>query len=130
MPTTRTPPAAIETPDERPELFTHLDLPHTDDKPVESAYQPLQAWLLSGCLIPHLNQLHPKGDYFIGTDTGIYWKLTRPREAGCRAPDWYFIPNVPRTLDGLLRRSYVLWREIEAPQLVMEFISGDGAEER
>jgi len=88
---------------------THLDLPHTDDRPVESTSQPLQSMLLTSCLTPVLEQLHPNGDFFIGADTGIYWRMTKPPERGCRAPDWFFVADVPRLLDGVLRKSYVLW---------------------
>lgn len=47
-----------------------------------------------------------------------------------KAPDWFFVPNAPRLLDGQMRRSYVLWREGGGPLLVLEYVSGDGAEER
>jgi hypothetical protein len=40
------------------------------------------------------------------------------------------VPNVPPTLDGAIRRSYVLWREFIAPLIILEFVSGDGREER
>ena len=40
------------------------------------------------------------------------------------------MPNVPPTLDGKGRRSYVLWKEIIAPLIAIEFVSGDGSEER
>jgi Uma2 family endonuclease len=33
-------------------------------------------------------------------------------------------------LDGERRRSYVLWKEIIAPLIAIEFVSGDGTEER
>ena len=123
MPITRTPPFQIEMPthldlagsNDIPPLPTHLDLPDSDGIPVENAYHTSQAMILTGSLTPLLDRLHPKGDYFIGADSGIYWQLTRPREAGCRAPDWFYVPNVPRLLDGRIRRSYVMWQEPEAP---------------
>ncbi|WP_026087708.1 Uma2 family endonuclease, partial [Chlorogloeopsis fritschii] len=61
---------------------------------------------------------------------GIYWRLTDPPEKGAEAPDWFYVPNVPPLLDGQTRRSYVLWREYIAPLIVLEFVSGDGSEER
>jgi Uma2 family endonuclease len=109
---------------------THLDLPHTDDKPAESTYQPFQSMLLTSCLTPVLEQLHPDGDFFIGADTGIYWRMTKPPERGCRAPDWFYVGSVPRLLDGVLRKSYVMWQESVSPPLVIEYVSGDGSEER
>ena len=61
---------------------------------------------------------------------GIYWRITEPPERGAEAPDWFYVPNVPPTLDGLMRRSYVLWQELIPPFIVLEFVSGDGREER
>ena len=144
MSTIRTPRTRLEPTEERPELFTHLDLPGeerpenfthldlpcSDGLPVENTYQPIQGWLLSGSLIPLFDEMFPEGNYYIGMDSGIYWKLMQPRLAGCRAPDWYYVPNVPRTLGGELRRSYVLWQELVSPLIAIEFVSGSGKEER
>jgi Uma2 family endonuclease len=109
---------------------THLDLPETDGKPVENAYQPLQSMLLTGCLTPVLDRFHTDGNYFIGADTGIYWRRTDNPLEGCKAPDWYYVPSVPRLLEGTYRRSYVLWEEYARPLIVIEYVSGDGSEER
>ncbi len=49
---------------------------------------------------------------------------------GCKSPDWYYVPDVDATLDGMRRRSYVLWREGIVPQVALEYASGDGTEER
>jgi hypothetical protein len=40
------------------------------------------------------------------------------------------VANVPRLLDGEFRRSYVIWQEVISPLLVVEYVSGDGSEER
>ena len=40
------------------------------------------------------------------------------------------MPNVPPTLNGETRRSYVLWQEFIAPLIILEFVSGNGTEER
>jgi hypothetical protein len=56
--------------------------------------------------------------------------LTEPPERGAEAPDWFYVPNVPPALDGQMRRSYVIWQEIVAPTIVLEFVSGNGDEER
>jgi Uma2 family endonuclease len=111
-------------------LPTHLDLPHTDGKPVENAYQPAQSMLLTGSLTPYLDRFHPDGNYFIGSDTGIYWRRTEKPLEGCKVPDWYYIPNVPRLLNGTYRRSYVMWQEFTHPLIVIEYVSGDGSEEK
>ncbi len=109
---------------------THLDLPHTDGKPVENAYQPIQSMLLTGSLSPHLDRIHPDGNYFIGADNGIYWRITEKPLEGCKVPDWYYVPNVSRLLKGVIRRSYVMWQEYISPLIVIEYVSGTGSEER
>ncbi|HEX4611790.1 MAG TPA: Uma2 family endonuclease [Urbifossiella sp.] len=111
-------------------LPTHLDLPCEDGKPVENFYQPYQTALLTAVLTPWLDRLHRDGQYLVGADNGIYWEITDPPLDGCRAPDWFYIPGVPKLLDGGLRRSYVLWQEKIPPLVVIEYVSGSGAEER
>ncbi len=75
-------------------------------------------------------KLHPDGNFCIGQDSGIYWRITDPPEGGAVAPDWFYVPHVPPLLNGVFRRSYVLWQEIVAPLIAIEFVSGSGAEER
>jgi len=53
-----------------------------------------------------------------------------PREKGAEAPDWFYVPNVSPLLDGEYRRSYVMWKEFVAPLIAIEFVSGNGSEER
>ncbi|BAZ33103.1 hypothetical protein NIES4074_56130 [Cylindrospermum sp. NIES-4074] len=89
-----------------------------------------QSILLTDSIEPILQKIHPDGQYCIGQDSGIYWRMTEPPERGAEAPDWFYVPNVPPTLNGIVRRSYVLWQEYVAPLIVLEFVSGDGAEER
>lgn len=89
-----------------------------------------QSVLLTTSIRPVLDQLHADGQYCIGQDSGIYWRLTDPPERGAEAPDWFYVPNVPPMLDGQPRRSYVMWKEIVAPLIAIEFVSGDGSEER
>lgn len=111
-------------------LPTHKDLPDRGGSVVQNFQEHPQAVLLTDTLIPRLNQLHPDGRFAIGQDCGIYWRQTNPPLDGCRCPDWFYVPNVPPLLDGEVRRSYVLWQELLAPLILIEFASGDGAEER
>jgi Uma2 family endonuclease len=113
----------------KPTLPTHLDLPDTDGMPMQSFLQPIQIALLTAILRPVIQALHPDGRYLIGQDTGIYYRITEPPLDGCKAPDWFYVPNVPPLLDGKFRRSYVVWQERTPPTLVVEFPSGDGSEE-
>jgi Uma2 family endonuclease len=89
-----------------------------------------QSILLTDSILPRLQEIHPNGQYCIGQDSGIYWRMTEPPERGAEAPDWFYVSNVPPTLNGESRRSYVLWQELIAPVIVLEFVSGNGEEER
>ena len=109
---------------------THLDLPHSDGVPVENFYQPIQSWLLLDTLNSHLPKVHPDGQYALGADSGVYFRRTNPPLQGCRAPDFFYVPGVPKLLDGQPRRSYVIWAEGVHPLLVIEYVSGNGDEER
>lgn len=108
----------------------HTQLPCEDGTFVKNFQEHPQSVLLTSAIQPVLDRLHPDGQYTIGQDSGIYWRLTDPPQRGAEAPDWFYVPNVPPTLNGQMRRSYVLWREIIPPQIVLEFVSGNGEEER
>jgi len=116
-------PATLTLPD-------HTQLPESDGTFVKNFQEHPQSVLLTDSLGPVLDRRHPDGHYAIGQDCGIYWRLTDPPERGAEAPDWFYVPDVPPTLEGRTRRSYVLWQEILAPLIVLEFVSGDGSEER
>jgi Uma2 family endonuclease len=114
-------------------LPDHTQLPESDGTFVHNFQEHPQSMLLTDSLRPVLQQQHPQGDYCIGQDSGIYWRLTQPPEPperGATAPDWFYVPNVPATLGGQMRRSYVVWQEWVAPLIVLEFVSGDGSEKR
>ncbi len=108
----------------------HTQLPESDGTFVKNFQEHPQSILLTDSIKPVLQQRHPDGQYCIGQDSGIYWRLTDPPEKGAEAPDWFYVPNVPPLLDGQTRRSYVLWREFISPLIALEFVSGDGSEER
>ena len=108
----------------------HTQLPETDGTFVQNYQEYPQSELLTGSLLPRLHELHPDGQFAIGQDSGIYWRHTDPPLKGCKAPDWCYIPGVPPMLDGQIRRSYVLWKEHVRPRIVVEYVSGDGSEER
>ncbi|MBW4552762.1 MAG: Uma2 family endonuclease [Aphanocapsa sp. GSE-SYN-MK-11-07L] len=111
-------------------LPDHTQLPESDGTFVKNFQEHPQSILLTTSIQPLLDTRHPDGHYAIGQDCGIYWRLTEPPERGAEAPDWFYVPDVPPLLDGQMRRSYVMWKEIIAPLIVIEFVSGDGSEER
>lgn len=111
-------------------LPDHTQLPESDGSIVQNFQEHPQSILLTLSIWEVLQNLHPDGQFCIGQDSGIYWRITEPPLDGCKAPDWFYVPNVPPMLDGQIRRSYVLWQEIIAPMIVLEFVSGNGLEER
>ena len=111
-------------------LPDHTQLPESDGTFVKNFQEHPQSLLLTSSIRPVLEQLHPDGRYCIGQDSGIYWRSIDPPERGAEAPDWFYVPNVAPLLDGKYRRSYVMWKEIVAPLIAIEFVSGDGSEER
>ncbi len=111
-------------------LPDHKQLPESDGSFVKNFQEHPQSLLLTTSICPTLDALHPAGDYAIGQDCGIYWRLAEPPESGAEAPDWFYVPNVSPLLDGERRRSYVLWKEVVAPLIAIEFTSGDGSAER
>ncbi|MEM9904889.1 MAG: Uma2 family endonuclease [Cyanobacteria bacterium P01_D01_bin.44] len=111
-------------------LPDHRQLPESDGTFVKNFQEHPQSLLLTSSIRPVLDALHPDGQYAIGQDCGIYWRFTEPPERGAEAPDWFYVPNVPPLLNGERRRSYVMWNEVIAPLIAIEFFSGDGSEER
>src|SRR5579862_7534317 len=107
----RTPMSTIAIPGAltRP-LPNHLQLPETDNIPVENSQEHPQSELLSAPLEPVLQRLFPGERYYLGRNVGIYFHHTEPPLNGCRAPDWFLVPDVPLLLDGEMRRSYVMWQ--------------------
>jgi len=111
-------------------LPDHTQLPESDGTFVKNFQERPQSSLLSDSIRPTLQKLHPDNQYCIAQDCGIYWRLTEPPEKGAEAPDWFYVPKVPPLLNGQVRRSYVLWQEYVAPLIALEFVSGNGSEER
>jgi Uma2 family endonuclease len=111
-------------------LPDHTQLPESDGTFVKNFQEHPQSLLLTSSIIPVLDRLHPDGHYAIGQDSGIYWRLVDPPERGAEAPDWFYVANVPPSLDGKYRRSYVMWKELIIPTIAIEFVSGNGSEER
>ena len=112
------------------DLPDHTQLPESDGSFVKNFQEHPQSIILTSSIEPVLQQLHPDGQYCIGQDSGIYWTLTQPLEKGAEAPDWFYVPNVSPLLNGEYRRSYVLWKEKVLPLIAIEFVSGNGDEER
>ncbi len=78
----------------------HTKLPESDGTFVKNFQEHPQSILLTDSIKPILQKRHPDGQYCIGQDTGIYWRITDPPEKGAEAPYWFYVGNVPPTLNG------------------------------
>jgi len=112
------------------QLPDHTQLPCEDGLFVKNFQEHPQSMLLTESIWSKLQEIQPDQQFCIGQDSGIYWRITEPPERGAEAPDWFYVPDVSPTLNGQMRRSYVMWQELVAPLIVIEFVSGNGAEER
>jgi Uma2 family endonuclease len=120
-------PAIPELPDHLPD---HMELPADNGEFVQNFRELPQSILLSSAIWPVLERIHPDRQFAVGQDSGIYWRISDPPEKGVIAPDWFYVAGVPPDLDGQYRRSYVLWKELIAPAVIIEYASGDGSVER
>ncbi|MBL1202040.1 MAG: Uma2 family endonuclease [Nostoc sp. GBBB01] len=118
-------------------LPDHTQLPDSDGTFVfakraggKNLQEHPQSILITDSIKPVLEQCHPDRQYFVGENLDIYWGLTDLSEKGASTPDWFYLPNVSPILEGKTRGCYVLWQESFAPLIVLEFVSGDGSEER
>ena len=121
--------ATLEAPALPVGMPDHTQLPEEDPSAVHNDHEHPQSNLLTECLRPRLRELHPDRQFCVAADVGIYFEHTDPPLDGCRVPDWFYVPGVPPMPKGVLRRSYVLWKELIRPAIVIEYVSTDGNEE-
>jgi Uma2 family endonuclease len=119
--------AVLDLPNHLPD---HLELPVKNGEFSQSFREAAQSILLASSIWPVLESIHPDRQFAVGQDSGIYWRLSNPPERGAVAPDWFYVPGVPPDLNGHYRRSYVFWKELISPAVIIEYASGDGSEER
>ncbi len=111
-------------------LPNHNDLPDKDGSPVTNSQEHPQSRLLTGSIEPLLRQRHPDDQYYLGQDTALFFRIRDADIATAVAPDWYYVPGVSPLYEGEVRRSYILWQDMIVPLIVLEYVSGNGAEER
>ena len=102
-------------------LPTAAELPHTDDRPVESDLQSKIANLLRDVLYLIWGS---RNDWFFGIDIGLYYDPYAPSIASI-APDGFLSLGVEGDKGGEnLRPSYVIWEENGViPILAIEVVS-------
>ncbi len=101
----------------RPSLPTELDLPDTDNQPVDNELQLLLPTLLRSVLSLVWAE---RQNWFLGVNLGLYYDPDLP----AIGPDAFLSLGVPRyRAEQGLRLSYVLWQEQVVPQWVLEIVS-------
>ncbi|MBU7581344.1 MAG: Uma2 family endonuclease [Nostoc sp. TH1S01] len=100
---------------------TQAELPYDDGVPMESARHKAQMDLLIDALIPWLEQ---REDGFVGGNMFVYYSLAQVRNKDFKGPDFFAVLGVPKGE----RRSWVVWEEGKAPDVVIELLSDSTAQ--
>ncbi|ODH00187.1 hypothetical protein A4S05_34275 [Nostoc sp. KVJ20] len=100
---------------------TQAELPYDDGIPMESARHKAQMDLLIDALIPWLSE---REDGFIGGNMFVYYSLAQVRNKDFKGPDFFAVLGVPKGE----RRSWVVWEEGKAPDVVIELLSDSTAQ--
>ena len=100
---------------------TQAELPYDDGVPMESARHKAQMDLLIDALIPWLEQ---REDGYVGGNMFVYYSLAQVRNRDFKGPDFFAVLGVPKGE----RRSWVVWEEGKAPDVVIELLSASTAE--
>ncbi|MEH2267810.1 MAG: Uma2 family endonuclease [Nostoc sp.] len=100
---------------------TQAELPYDDGIPMESARHKAQMDLLIDALIPWLSE---REDGFIGGNMFVYYSLAQVRNKDFKGPDFFTVLGVPKGE----RRSWVVWEEGKAPDVVIELLSDSTAQ--
>ncbi|MEH2032381.1 MAG: Uma2 family endonuclease [Nostoc sp.] len=100
---------------------SQAELPYDDGIPMESARHKAQMDLLIDALIPWLEE---REDGFIGGNMFVYYSLAQVRNKDFKGPDFFTVLGVPKGE----RRSWVVWEEGKAPDVVIELLSDSTAQ--
>ncbi|WP_414545407.1 Uma2 family endonuclease [Nostoc sp. CCY0012] len=99
---------------------TQAELPYDDGIPMESARHKAQMDLLMDALFPRLAE---REDGFVGGNMFVYYSLAQVRNKDFKGPDFFVVLGVPQGE----RRSWVVWEEGKAPDVVIELLSDSTA---
>lgn len=99
---------------------TQAELPYDDGEPMESARHQAQMDLLIDALIPWLEQ---REEGFAGGNMFVYYSLAQVRNKDLKGPDFFVVLGVPKGE----RKSWVVWEEEKAPDVVIELLSDSTA---
>lgn len=99
---------------------TQAELPYDDGEPMESQRHKLQMDLLIDALTPWLEQ---REDGYVGGNMFVYYSIAQVRNKDFKGPDFFAVLGVPKGE----RRSWVIWEEEKAPDVIIELLSDSSA---
>jgi Uma2 family endonuclease len=99
---------------------TQADLPYDDGVPMESERHQLQMTLLIDALMPWIAD---REDGYVGGNMFVYYSLAQVRNQDFKGPDVFVVLGVPKGE----RKSWVVWEEGKAPDVVIELLSDSTA---
>ncbi|MDY7013951.1 MAG: Uma2 family endonuclease [Cyanobacteriota bacterium] len=103
----------------QPEILlppTQDELPCDDDIPMETQRHKDQIEILINALIPWLEK---RDNGYVGGNMFVYFSLEQARNQDFRGPDFFAALGVPKGE----RKSWVVWQEGKAPDVVIELLS-------
>jgi Uma2 family endonuclease len=101
---------------------TQADLPCDDGVPMETQRHKFQLDLLMDGLMPWLEQ---RSDGYVGGNMFVYYSMEQVRHRDFKGPDFFVVLGVPKRE----RRSWVVWEEGKAPDVVIELLSESTAQQ-
>ncbi|GMV43179.1 MAG: hypothetical protein AMXMBFR64_48950 [Myxococcales bacterium] len=115
-------PAPNTLPEDLPHLPTAEELPCEDGIPLETAKHRHQMELLTSTLCLHWSD---RTDYYTGGNMFLYFSLLQTKRNDFRGPDFFVVLGT----DNHPRKSWVMWEEEQAPDVVVELTSPSTREE-
>jgi Uma2 family endonuclease len=97
-------------------LPTQDTLPCDDGVPMETQRHKLQMDMLIDTLLPWLEQ---RENGYVGGNMFIYFSSAQVRNQDFKGPDFFAVLGVPKNE----RKSWVVWEEGKAPDVVIELLS-------
>ena len=102
--------------DELPRLPTSEELPCEDGVPLETSKHRTQMEMLIGAL-EYL--WRDRDDFYVGGNMFLYFSLLQTRKNDFRGPDFFVVLGTERRA----RKSWVMWEEEQAPDVIVEITS-------
>lgn len=100
---------------------TQEDLPYDDGIPMETQRHKDQIEVLINALVPWLEK---RSDGYVGGNMFVYFSVEQVRNQDYRGPDFFAVLGVPKGE----RKSWVVWQEGKAPDVVIELLSPSTAD--